>query len=258
MPTHSPKPFDRFDLDLARAVLEQLIERFETLDVGPLDAATINQVFAEQGVYQLFQAKRLVYAGKTSKVLPRRLLRHLRLLSGRKNINLADLGFKAVVINRNWMPSIHEGMVINHYTRLGLCEWNQTGFGNNDPGRNREDTIKNKFDLDFPINERFVCSCIDPRDWNALELLVKLKKKLPFLFRYQCDPRKRYTKGSIKYNSLTIKVPQSSLSLSDLIRVVIDQFPDGWQTTFFPSHVILYAEAPTRIYTNATLVIRKP
>jgi hypothetical protein len=258
MSTHSPKPFDRFDLDLARAVLEQLIERFESLDVGPLDAATINQVPAEQGVYQLFLPNRLMYAGKTSKQLPRRLLRHLRLLSGRKNINLADLGFKAVVINKNWLPSIHEGMVITPYTKLGLCEWNQTGFGDNDPGRNREDTIKNKFDLDFPINEQFVCACIDPRDWNALALLVKLKKKLPFLFRYQCDPRKRYTKGSIKYNSLTITVPRPNLSIRDLLRVGIDQFPDGWQATFFPSHVILYEEDPTRVYQNATLVIRKP
>src|SRR5262245_18606443 len=114
-----PKPFDRFDLDLARAVLEQLIERFESLDVGPLDTTTINQVFPEQGVHQLFQNTKLVYAGKTSKSLPRRLLRHLRLLSGRKNITLSELGFKAVIIHRNWIPSVHEGMVIQHYTQQG-------------------------------------------------------------------------------------------------------------------------------------------
>ena len=251
-------PFDRFDFDLGRAVLEQLIEKFEGLSIGPMAAPSINSIFPEQGVYQLFMRAKLVYAGKTSKTLPSRLLRHHRLLSGRKNITLSDMGFKAVVIHRNWMPSVHERLVIDHYTGIGFCEWNATGFGNNDPGRRREDTIKNRFDLDCPINESFPCAWVDPRTWNVLDLLISLKQNSPFLFRYQCDPKKRFTKGSVKYNQLDVVIPKADMTIREILSVVVDRLPAGWQATFFPSHVILYEEPSNKIYQNATIVIRKP
>ena len=124
MSVQPPKSFDTFDFGLARAVLEQLIDQFDALPIGRLDSATINKVFAEQGVYQLFLANRLVYVRKTSKALPDSLLRHLHLLSERKDIHLADVGFKCVSISRNWMDYVDQTSLVAYYKGLGLCGWN--------------------------------------------------------------------------------------------------------------------------------------
>ena len=62
--------------------------------MGPLERSLINQIDPEQGVYQLFLGNRLVYAGKAEVPLPKRLEEHRWNLSGRRNINMGELGFK--------------------------------------------------------------------------------------------------------------------------------------------------------------------
>ena len=44
----------------------------------------------------------------------------------------------------------------------GQCEWNQNGFGLNDPGKNRDGAIPNAFDKAFPINDE--CTVKDVND----------------------------------------------------------------------------------------------
>jgi len=196
MPVDQPKPYGRFDFDLAAAVTDQLIAAFDVLAVGPLIGSIINQIDPEQGVYQLFLGTRLMYAGKAEVPLPKRLEEHRWNLSGRNNVNMGELGFKALVIHRNWAPSVHEDILIRHFRSQGACEWNLTGIGNHDPGRNREDTVtpEEHFDVMYPIKEDFVPEGIPARDdWKALELLIQMKESLPFIFRYEA---KHYRKGS--------------------------------------------------------------
>jgi Eco29kI restriction endonuclease len=255
MPVDQAKPYGRFDFDLASAVTVQLIGAFNALAVGPLTRSIIDEIDSEQGVYQLFIGDRLMYAGKAEVPLPKRLEEHRWNLSGRKNINMDELGFKALIIHRNWAPSVHEDILIRHFRNQGTCVWNLTGIGNHDPGRNREDTVtpEEHFDVSYPIKENFVPEGIPAQDWNALELLIRMKYSLPFIFRYHAT---HYRKGSPKYNNITVTVPRPGMNIKELLDLIVATFPYGWQATFFPGRVILYEE--TRDYAHATHVIRKP
>lgn len=254
MPEDRPKPFTRFDFDLAAAVLSQLVAAFDSLPIGPLTDELLSQVDPEQGVYQLYLSGKLMYVGKATDSLAKRLGEHLWNLKGRKNVNIVELGFKCVTIHRNWIPSTHEDMLIRHYGGSGLCEWNRTGLGNHDPGRNREDTAKKGFDLAYPINEEFVPAGIEAREWNARELLMAIKSALPYVFRYETDRSKEWQKGSDKYNTRVVTIPRVGMTARELLRVIVEAFPPTWQGTFFPSHVILYEE--NRTYTHSTLTLR--
>ena len=255
MPVDQPKPYGRFDFDLAAAVTEQLIAAFGVLSVGQLIPSIISQIDPDQGVYQLFVGTRLMYAGKAEEPLPKRLEEHRWNLSGRQNIDMDELGFKALLIHRNWAPSVHEDILIRHFRNQGACEWNLTGIGNHDPGRNREDTVtpEEHFDPMYPIKEDFVPEGIQARDWNALELLINIKRSLPFIFRYEAT---HYLKGSPKYNNITVTVPRQGMNVRESLELIVATFPYGWQATFFPGRVILYEE--TRAYVHATQVIRRP
>jgi len=254
MPAEQPKPYGRFDFDLAAAVTQQLIAAFDALSVGPLTQSIIREIDREQGVYQLYLGTRLMYVGKAEIPLPKRLEQHRWNLSGRKNVNMSDLGFKGLIIHKNWGPSVHEDILIRRHRGKGECEWNLTGLGNHDPGRQREDTKtpERHFDAKYPIREDFVPVGIVAREWNILELLRKLKGALPFLFRYES---KNFRTGSHKYNDLSIMVPREDMSIKELLKLVIVGLPAGWQATFFPGRVILYHEQ--RKYEHATDVIAK-
>jgi hypothetical protein len=253
-PPEPQKPYARFDFDLAAAVTEQLIAAFDGLAVGPLIQSLINEIDTEQGVYQLYLGNRLMYAGKADDSLPKRLGEHRWNLSGRKNIDMGQLGFKGLIIHKNWATSVHESILIRHYREKGFCEWNLTGIGNHDPGRNRENTVtpEEHFDTMYPIKEDFVPDGIDARDWNARELLIQMKDALPFIFRYEAT---HYRTGSPKYNERTVTIPRTGMNITELLTQIVNSFPDGWQATFFPGRVIMYEESGE--YTHATKVIRK-
>lgn len=250
------KPYSRFDFDLARAVLEQLVEVFDSLPIGPLEEILVNEVDRSPGVYQLFLAGRLHYVGKADNNLRKRLLEHFSTLSSRKNADMAEIGFKGITVHRNWTPLTHEEALIQHYRGAGLCEWNTKGLGNHDPGRRREDTVTNAFDLDYPIDESFVPHAIDAKTWNARDLLIAIKQGIPYIFRFETDNPRRWREGSVKYNNLTLVVPAPAMSMRELLQLVVNTFPAGWQATFFPGHTILYQE--NRAYPHATMVLRKP
>jgi hypothetical protein len=234
-------PFGRFDFDLAGGVQRQLIRDFETHQAGAMDEATIGAVDADQGVYQLFHDTKLVYVGK-ARNLRKRLGEHRWNLAGRQKPP-APMNFKCLSVHKNWVPSVHEDILIGYFTRKGLCEWNRTGFGNHDPGRNREKTDKppQGFDTQYPINSMWPCE-IAADEYNARDLLMAIKDALPYTLRYQTDNPKQWQRGSAKYNGLTVRVSRDGMPLEELLQEIKGQFPPGWQATVFPSHVIFYEE----------------
>ncbi len=236
------QPYGKFDFDLARAVLEQLVEGFETLPVGQLDEVGLKGVASVKGVYHLYLGGTMVYVGKADN-LKKRLSEHQWNLAARKNLDLSTLGFNCLAIDRAWVPLTHEQQLIEHYGER--CSWNNSGFGNHDPGRNREKTNKapDGFDQRYPIQERWPLRGIEAGIWNARELLLAIKSALPYLFRFQVDSSQAYKRGSVRYNDLTIELPETGMAAEDLLREVARQFPPGWQATRFPSHFILYEEA---------------
>jgi hypothetical protein len=234
-----------FEIDIISALTEQLVAAIAQLDQGSLSSANIESIPNERGVYQLFYLGILVYVGKADN-LKSRLKQHLRKISGRRNISAADVTFRCLTVHRNWTALAPEETLIKHYKEEGLCAWNGNGFGTHDPGRRREETNKppESFDAQYPIREDWPCAEITACPWNARELLVALKKQLPFLLRYD-----KAVRGHVEH--LTIDVPQTGMPAVQILQLIATHLP-GWQATRFSSHMILYRE--DRSYTHGTKI----
>jgi hypothetical protein len=239
-------PFAEFDFDLARAVLEQLVEAFDSLPVGLLSPTVIQHMGRGQGVYQLYIADQLRYVGKASN-LPARLSRHYRELSARQNLDITALGFKALYIHRNWTTWTTEEAMIRHFGVENL--WNTSGFGSNDPGHNREDTAEDDtFNNQYPINPDIPCTWIGPQTNTAWEILTALKDadKLPYLLRFHRVTRKfqraidREAQEQLQQTQITI--PRANMTVREVLIEIAKQLGAGWQATQFKGRLILYKE----------------
>lgn len=247
----------KFEIDIITALADQLVSAFAELETAALTNENIAQVPKEQGVYHLFRNGTLVYVGKADD-LQSRLEDHRYKISGRRNISVAEMSFNCLTVHKNWTALAPETSLIAHYKTVpGVCEWNGNGFGIHDPGRNREETNQEPdgFDSQFGIREDWPCSWIEPGNWNALELLIRMKEQLPFLLRYETLEKRRYRSGHPDYNNLTLTVPQSGMAASGLLKLVAQSAP-GWQATRFPGSLIFYKE--DRIYKHGTVIWRQP
>lgn len=236
--------FGQFDFDLARAVLEQLVDAFHSLTISQLNPAVCANTSPGQGVYLLFLDDQLVYIGKADN-LPTRLERHFRMLSARQNIDIEKLGFKALYIHRNWTTWTTEAALIRFFSEES--PWNASGMGSNDPGHNREDTAEeDTFNSMYPIDSGYVCSWIEPRDYVAWDLLEAIKRGLPYLLRFHRVTRKFRSaideRAEHELKQTTIAVPRPNMTANDLLIEVARQLPAGWQATQFPGRLILYKE----------------
>lgn len=246
MGTHYPVPcFDRFEIDVISALSSQLVAAFDKLDVGPLTQLQLNALEPGQGVYQLFHKGALVYVGQAQS-LKKRLTQHRQKISGRKNIDVVDMGFKCLYVHPNWTALAPEDALIKYHRKLGkgTCPWNGNSFGPHDPGRERETTNKptKGFDAQYPIREDWPCSWIKAGEFTVQELLKSLKSGLPYLLRFETAAPKS-SKPHPDYLSAKVKVPKDGMPARDLFKLVAKALPAGWQATVFPGHMILYKES---------------
>ena len=182
--------FDYFRFSLPRAVTEQLVERLEKLTSSALTGTALADLLefqcaseTTQGVYVIYSDNLATYAGKAQNVAER-LDKHLLKLLGRQNVDLRKVGYKALLLDENWSTSANEGLLIKHFKDRGECGWNGSGFGPKDTGKNRDDTIPNKFDNTYPIRNDYPISDI-PDVSTVGFVLSQIKRQTPFLFRYQ-------------------------------------------------------------------------
>ena len=230
-----------FDLDLISALTGQLVEAFKELEEGTLTNEHISTLPTERGVYHLFQKGMLVYVGKTDD-LQGRLDDHRKKISGRHNIDLGEMGFKCLTVPRNWNPLAHEEQLIQYYREnKGGCDWNGSSFGAHDPGRERDSTKKSPdgFDRQFPIREDWPCTTIEAGVLNAGRVLAMMKSEVPYLLRYDTE--------NVDYKKVDIQVPKTGMRAVELMTLITKTLP-GWQSTLFPSHMILYKESRTYPY----------
>lgn len=173
--------FVSFEFDLPEALLEQL-----TAVLGRLEPAALSQEQAlkipdEQGVYQLYGDNELVYIGKTDAKagLKKRLHRHAKKILGRHGLDSFGFAFKAVQIQVFSAMDL-ETQLIDHYKKSGKVAWTNSGFGSNDPGRERETTNKNPngFDNEYPIKLDLPIGFVKLGTKKVSELLVELKDGL--------------------------------------------------------------------------------
>lgn len=237
-----------FDLDIPRAIYKQLVKAFDKLVPEPLSSLTVTEVPKAMGVYGLIYDGALVYVGN-AKNLRKRFLDHRTKIGGRENITAAEVGFQCLSVNPNWSAYAPEAILIAALDPA----WNGSGFGNHDPGRNREQTDKppDGFDSQFPIRLNWPCTHLQAGTYSALELARSLKAELPYLLRYGTSSGRTWRTGHADFDGVTVTLPQSGMAASDVLRALSAALP-GWQATAFVSHVIFYKES--RTYAHGTVL----
>jgi hypothetical protein len=241
------KGYVEFEFDLPGALLARLIEVLDRLDTAPLNSASLQEVPEEQGVYQLLLDGQLVYIGKTDADagLQRRLSRHARKIMHRVDLDPARVSFKAVRIFVFTAMDL-EADLIRHYGGVKDIDWNGSGFGSNDPGRQRDTTkVKPKnYDAKFPIDiDREMAFAIDHSE-TAASALSRLKEALPYTFRYQ--------KADADFDKTSLVALKGPLTSRLAIRHIVEPLPEGWQATALPGYIILYKEK--RDYPKAEVI----
>jgi hypothetical protein len=236
--------FVSFEFDLPGALLEQLVMVLDQMADEVVSADHVALIPDAQGVYQLFLDGTLVYIGKTDAEagLRKRLLRHLKRISDRPRLQQSRVSFKAVQVLVFTAMDL-ETALIKHYKKAGKTPaWNGSGFGSNDPGRNREKTnVKPEgFDASFPISIDFETGVLPAGTYSAAEALAKVKDSLAYTFRYE--------RPHPDLDSTTVAVTRTPLTVREIVRLALDALPAGWQATLFPSHVILYKESQAYEY----------
>lgn len=229
-----------FDFNLPKAVLEQLVDAFKILPIGPLTLEALEDVEDIQGVYQLYLSGKLMYLGKADTDLRGRLVRHFYTLKGRKAIKIENCGFKGLYLHDNWAASLHEDNMLKHYK--GESAWNNSGFGSNDPGKQRDTTVypDDAFDVLFPIDLDFRTN-LQAGDFDLWNLLGELKEATPYTFRFETAETRG--KPHADYKGKVVKLKKADMSFRDILACICQQLPTGWQATEIPSRVILYKES---------------
>jgi hypothetical protein len=199
------------------------------------------QVPEEQGVYQLLFDDELVYIGKTDAEagLRGRLERHAWTVQHRQNLNPKKMTFKAVRVFVFTAMDL-ETQLIKHYKS---SPWNNSGFGANDPGRNRDRTQVHPegFDAQFPIDIDQSISLNIKMPASAAEVLDAIKIAVPYVFRFERAARpKRAAHADLTGTQVT--VPTKNVTARSTIAAVFKQIPKGWQATELPARVIIYKE----------------
>jgi hypothetical protein len=246
-----------FEFDLPGALLARLIQVLDTLTPAPLNAECLAVLPDAQGVYQLFLDGNLVYIGKTDAEagLRKRLDRHRLKIQHRRGLDASRVAFKAVRIYVFTAIDL-ETQLIDHYGGLSAVGWNGSGFGSNDPGRERDTTRyrPNHFDARFPIDiEQPLALELPSRD-TAANILSVLKTALPYILRYEgVGPRSRSPHSDLR-NTMVSTLLISPATAKSVIEVVVSQLPTGWQATYLLSHIILYKE--TKDYSQGYIIAR--
>lgn len=247
--------YTEFEFDLPGALLKRLIEVLDKLDHAPLNSIGLAAIPEEQGVYQLLLDGRVVYIGKTDADagLHKRLSRHARKIMYRTGLDPARVGFRAVRIYVFTAVDL-ESDLIKHYGGVKAIDWNGSGFGSNDPGRER-DTTKidpKNFDAQFPIDiDREIAFAIDEGETPA-SALARLKDALPYTLRYQ-GKGSGSRKPHMDLETATLPSLKGPVRVRDAIAHIVTVLPSRWQATALPGYIILYREAP-REYPQATVI----
>ncbi len=239
--------YDEFEFDLPEALLKRLIDALDEVSPTLLTAEALAHLPEVQGVYQLFlkRGDRLdrVYIGKTDSEagLKKRLLKHARKVRDRVGLDPDAVYFKALRVFVFTAVDL-ETQLIKHYGGVKAVEWNGSGFGANDPGRER-DTTKYKekhFDAQFPIDIDRPLGLNLPREGSAADLLRALKRATPYLIRFQTISQHSRTAHQDLEDTPVVLADTDLESAATVIVGVVRSLPPGWHATMLPSHVVIY------------------
>lgn len=247
------KGYVEYEIDIEKVLRTELPEVVAGIDLAPLTAASVNAIpEGAKGAYVLYVDGYAVYAGKTDTRhgFRDRLNRHAFTIQNRKNLDPSTITFKAIriLVFSNFDV---EAILIDAMRQAdeNALAWNDSGFGSNDPGHNREGQQPAGFDIAYPINIDRQLHLVEAGSHAVLELLIKLKQHLPYDLRYETDLKPGTDDKYISYRKGHVdqrEAPEVQVSDEDTTRTLLSKImsalPVGWRTTVFPGRVILYKE----------------
>lgn len=248
-----------YEINIEKVMREDLPGVLESILMAPLTVESINTIpeFAK-GAYVLFENGHPVYAGKTDTRhgFRARLNRHAYTVQHRQNLDPASLSFKAIRIMV--FSNFDVEAILIDELRVGdpsALKWNDSGFGSNDPGHNREAQEPADFDKERPVDIDRTIDLFAPGEHALFPLFIALKASLPYTFRYQTDKGKGYRAGHVDHrNAAPIVFAEAEVvTMRSIIGKTLALLPSGWRATVFPDRVILYKE--DRAYPAAIEVI---
>ena len=235
--------YTELEFDLPSALLEAILRCFDRMDAADLTRDNTQELPDEQGVYGLYLRNDLrlpVYIGKTDSDagLRHRLTRHADRLIGRRNLRQEDVQFRAIRLFVFTAMDL-EYALIQHFGGVAEVAWNHSGFGSNDPGKERDTTNykADHWDTQYPIDIDTPFVPFDPGDYTVAEIMIRLKEGLPFLLRYQRPKAARRSFHDDHENS-SIHIPQEDMSTREILELCMAALPPGWHATALPSHII--------------------
>lgn len=245
------------EFDLPTKLLEELVDVFKAMSAGQLDSEHIAHVDDKQGVYQLFKDDDLVYIGKTDSEagLQKRLMRHAVKVQGRKGLDTQQVTFKAVRVYVFTAMDLEE-LLIKHYKDHGQRPaWQHSGFGANDPGRQRDTTrVKpDNFDAMYPIDLEIPVGAAQVGEtMSVADLLLHLKKTLPYNIRFQNAGGGRRPHPELF--SANIDLGQDPATVLECLQKAKAALGADWQITALPGYVIVYKEKALNKYPSGTII----
>jgi Uri superfamily endonuclease len=240
------KGFHELEFDLPSALLRRLVEVFGEMDSAELLPEIVSGIPDEQGVYLLEHLGATVYVGKTDGAsgLRQRLTRHCASIQHRRGLDPAAVHFKAIRIYVFTVVDLETELI----KEFSGAEWNNSGFGSNDPGRER-DTTKLKedgFDAKFPIDiDRPLDLALPANQVAAADLLDALKEHVPYVLRFERHADLR---------AANVQIPPTANTARLVIESIIKQLPAGWQATALAGRIIMYRE--NRAYETSAVIAR--
>jgi hypothetical protein len=252
--TASVSGYVEFELDLLQAIRAQLAPTFDALTPAPLTLQSVNEIPKDaQGAYLLYYDGKLVYVGKSDAEagIRVRLTRHFYKLRHRKKLDPKRATFKAARIFSFSVIDV-ESLLIKHYAAHNT-PWNNSGFGSNDPGRERDTQSPSKFDTLYPLDidrELPLGLHILPNSCPVATALVWVQSKLPYTLRFKDFG------GELRATMISPAVVFTrGLTMKRLLNRIVPALPPGWQGTALRGCVILYKESRTN-YKSPTHIVR--
>lgn len=225
-----------FRLSITRALGDQLAIALKALTPAPLSPENLEALAGRPGVYQLYRDGKFVYVGKAEKSLPTRIHKHLRKVSGRKNITLSEVTFTCLYVAEDFSALAPEKLLIKLYKERGEIPWNNNGFGNNDPGKRRDETVvkANHFDNLYRIDVDRALTTLPPGPMALNKLLPLAAKEIPYTFRY-------LKKGYGDTYKRVVDVPDNP-TITHLFGIIAAVLPETWQIALLPGRAIMYPD----------------
>jgi hypothetical protein len=239
--------YDEFEIDVEAILRDQLPRFFAAVEAAPLTAANVAALPERaKGAYMLLLDGKPVYAGKTDTRhgFRDRLSRHSWTVQGRKGLEPARLAFKAVRIMVFSAFDV-EAILIAEMKKgdAAALPWNNSGFGSNDPGKNRDGQQPADFDKWYPIDIDFPVNGLPTGEISLQEFLRVVKDKLPYLIRNAPLP-----------NDVRISGVPTASTVREILKMTIAALPPDWQVTVLHGRIIMYKE--NREYPYKIEVIR--